>query len=421
MGFSVSVSLSAFAVFVQGILSFFSPCVLPVIPVYIGYLSGGTGRTDEEGRVIYNRGRVIFHTLFFVLGVSFTFFLLGMGVTAVSSFFNSSRSWIAGIGGVLVLLFGMYQLGLFHNFTFLMKDRRLPFSPNVRAMSPLVALAMGFTFSFAWTPCVGPILASVLLMAASADTHVLAMGLIALYCLGFVLPFLAVGLFTSSLLDFFREHRQVVKITEKICGVILIVMGILMLTGQMNRISGFLSSVNNTMTIRASAAEDFEREQETEPEDETEITIYPEIDFTLTDQYGSEHTLSDYKGKTVFLNFWATWCPPCLEEMPYIQELYEEYDTEGEDALIVLGVASPETGAETDEEGIIQFLEENGYTYPVLMDTGGSVQLAYQIYYYPTTYMIDRDGNIYGYATGSLTKEIMDDIVAQTMGEQAEE
>ena len=119
--------------------------------------------------------------------------------------------------------------------------------------------------------------------------------------------------------------------------------------------------------------------------------------------------------KTIFLNFWGTWCPPCRAEMPDIQKLYETYDTEGDDALIVLGVAAPLMGQETSEEGIAEFLEENGYTYPVLMDTEWELFEGYGIYSFPTTFMIDRDGNVFGYVSGMLTYEFMEDIISQNM------
>ena len=101
--------------------------------------------------------------------------------------------------------------------------------------------------------------------------------------------------------------------------------------------------------------------------------------------------------------------------MPDIQKLYETYDTEGDDALIVLGVAAPLMGQETSEEGIAEFLEENGYTYPVLMDTEWELFEGYGIYSFPTTFMIDRDGNVFGYVSGMLTYEFMEDIISQTM------
>ena len=101
--------------------------------------------------------------------------------------------------------------------------------------------------------------------------------------------------------------------------------------------------------------------------------------------------------------------------MPDIQEIYETYDTEGEDALVVLGVATPSMGQEGTEEEIKAFLEENGYTYPVLMDTEGELFGAYGVYSLPTTFMIDREGNVFGYVSGMLTKDMMESIIKQTM------
>lgn len=434
MGFSLDVNISAITVFLQGLLSFFSPCVLPLIPLYIGYLSGGTGVKGEDGRIYYKRSKVMLHTFFFVLGISAAFFILGLGVSALGTFFNEHHLLIARIGGVLIAVFGLYQLGIFGKKDLLETERRLPVKLNAVAMSPITALVMGFTFSFAWTPCVGPALTSVLLMAASAETQAAGFALIGVYTLGFVLPFLGVGLFTTTLLQFFKNHMNVVRYTVKIGGVLMILMGILMISGKMNDMTGYLSeitssgekttekeSTENEENIEEDTGEEKEISgqqndaDESVEEQESEQAVIPAIDFTLTDQYGNSHTLSDYKGKTVFLNFWATWCSPCQAEMPDIQKIYEEYDTEGEDALIVLGIAAPGYGNEKSEEEIKDFLEENGYTYPVVMDTGGNIFSQYGVYSYPTTFMIDRDGNVFGYVTGQLTEEIMRDIIRQTM------
>ncbi|MDD3251729.1 MAG: cytochrome c biogenesis protein CcdA [Lachnospiraceae bacterium] len=444
MGFSLGVSVPAATVFFQGLISFFSPCVLPLLPLYIGYLSGGTGVRQEDGRIHYQRGKVMLHTLFFVLGVSFTFFLLGLGMSAVGTFFRSRQMLFARIGGILVVLFGLYQLGIFGASKMLSQEKRLPFQLGKLAMSPLTAFLMGFTFSFAWTPCVGPALTSVLLMAASAADGTMGFLLIGVYTLGFVLPFLAVGLFTTSLLELFRKHRNVVQYTAKLGGILMVFMGVMMVTGKMNAVTGYLSNLslpqsavettagaggdgaagaggagdgavagteNGAGTDAAAGTSD---ETETSAEDKNKML--PEaVDFELVDQYGNKHTLADYKGKTVFLNFWATWCPPCRAEMPDIQKLYETYDTEGDDALIVLGVAAPNVGQETDEAGIAAFLEENGYTYPVLMDPTGELFSAYGISSFPTTFMINRDGYIFGYVSGMLSEDMMQSIISQTM------
>lgn len=419
MNFSLDVSVPALTVFFQGLLSFFSPCVLPLIPLYIGYLSGGTGKRGADGKIHYQKSKVMIHTLCFVIGVSFAFFALGFGVSALGSFLNKNQMLFARIGGVIIVLFGFYQLGVFGNSRVLGKERRLPFHLDKLAMSPLTALIMGFTFSFAWTPCVGPALTSVLLMAASANTKVMGFVLIGVYTVGFVLPFLAVGLFTTTLLEFFKSHMNVVKYTVKVGGALMILMGVLMFTGKMNAFTGYLSGGTNanleSQEETEKESEDASEDKEENKEEESKETVVPAIDFTLKDQFGNEHTLSDYKGKTVFLNFWATWCGPCRSEMPDIQKLYETYETEGDNAVIILGVAAPRLGQEKDEAGIKAFLDENGYTYPTLMDTTGDLFSEYGISSFPTTFMIDREGNVFGYVSGALNEDMMKNIIEQTL------
>lgn len=439
MGFSLDVSVPVLTVFLQGLVSFFSPCVLPLIPLYIGYLSGGTGERDEQGIMHYKQSKVLVNTLFFVVGISFAFFLLGFGFTAVGSFFREQQTLFVRIGAVIIILFGLYQLGIFGSSTFLGKERRLPLPLEKMGMSPITALVMGFTFSFAWTPCVGLALASVLLMTATASTKSLGFLMIAVYTIGFVLPFLAVGFFTTSLLGFFKKHMNVVKYTVKIGAVLMILLGLLMFTGKLNGITGYLARISAPGNT-ASTEENADGEQNSGDEQQNsgegqsgeadgsgqnsadgatseneEYIPVPAIDFTLTDQYGNSHTLSDYKGKTVFLNFWATWCGPCRAEMPDIQKLYEEYQEQEDPEVVILGIAAPHYGYEGSQEDIEAFLEENEYTYPVVMDPGGKIFEEYGVYSFPTTFMIDTEGNVFGYASGQLNEDIMRDIIEQTV------
>ena len=438
MGFSVDVSVPVLTVFIQGLISFFSPCVLPLIPLYIGYLSGGTQQVGEDGRLYFSRKKVMINTLFFVIGVSFTFFLLGFGASVIGNFFKGSQSMFSRIGGILIVLFGLYQLGVFGQSKTLSREHRLPFRLDKLAMSPVTALIMGFTFSFAWTPCVGPALSSVLLMTASAGTKAWAFILIGVYTLGFVLPFLAVGVFSTALIDLFRKHGNVVKYTVKIGGVLMILMGLMMFTGKMNAITGYLSSTTTagaqTQTEKPEAEENKTKEDQ-EKEDKTDENAAKENDsqskpsadeggqdklaaapdFELTDQFGNVHTLDDYKGKVIFLNFWATWCGPCRGEMPEIQKLHEEFSSQEDSEVVILGVAAPNLGKETDVDGITEFLEDNGYDYPVLMDTTGELFSQYGITSFPTTFMITKEGEVFGYVSGQITEDIMRSIIDQTL------
>ena len=449
MGFSIETSISAVTVFIQGLLSFFSPCVLPLVPLYLGYLAGGVGagtdsagssdgRPDaagsDAGAGKRQKLRLFFRVLCFTIGISAAFFILGLGASAAGSFFSEQRMLFARIGGILIVLFGLYQLGVFGSSKLLGGEHRIPLRLEKMTMSPVTALIMGFTFSFAWTPCVGPALTSVLLMAGSAQTSALGFLLIGVYTLGFILPFLTAGIFTAQLLGFFRRHMKAVRYTVKIGGVLMILMGVLMFTGKMNDITGYLSTVQSDSSQETVREENESGQSETDTDesgktesqgsaDDTERTLTPAplSDLELTDQFGNPHSLADYKGKVIFLNFWATWCGPCRNEMPDIQKLYEEYSAQGGDAeVVILGIAGPGIGQEGSAEEIAGFMEENGYTYPVLMDTGGEMFTQYGISAFPTTFMIDKDGNVYGYVPGQMTEDIMRSIIDQTLRNSGE-
>lgn len=501
MGIIVGSSVPMITVFLQGILSFFSPCVFPLIPVYVGYLSGGTGRKGEDGRMIYDRKKVLCNTFFFVLGISFAFFMLALGMNALGSFFSGNRLLFARIGGVIIFLFGLYQLGLLGNSMILSGVHQLPVKLENMKMSPVTALIMGFVISFAWTPCVGPTLSSVLIMAGSAASRAQGFLLIGIYTLGYVIPFMLVGLFTTSILGFFSKHRGIVRYTVKAGGVLMLLMGALMFTGKMNSITGYLSALssdsglikenisgteeiavsvseaqfdessvvssdvldsnadsyddltkdrvekntkdsiknNNEKNTKDSIENNNEKNTEENTVDRTEDSteesveestvsetesteseesvpdyeVVPAPDFTLTDQYGETHSLSDYRGKIVFMNFWATWCPPCRGEMPDIEKLYRKYSEDPESDVAILGVASPGNGREKDIEGVKSFLKDNGYTFPTVMDRKGELLSSYYITAFPTTFILDDEGNVLGFIPGAMTEDIMEDVIRQ--------
>lgn len=382
--------ISFLLVFAEGILSFFSPCVIPLLPLYISYLAGNAQILQADGSFTYKRKTILGYTVCFIVGILAAIFLLGLSFSAIGRFFGEHQTLFSRIGGLVIIILGLIQVG-FLNFNWLNREHRLKLPVNAQKMTPLTALVMGFTFSFAWTPCVGPALSSVLIMASAAKTAFLAGLLISCYALGFVLPFLALGLFTAQVLNFLKSNNHLLGYTIKAGGIILLVMGLMVFTGWNNSLTGYLSDTK---------APETEQQQKA-------------IDFTLYDQYGNEHTLSDYQGKVVFLNFWATWCGPCRMEMPYIEELYQEYGENNGD-VVFLAVARPNIGQEKDIAGISEFLTENGYHYPTVFDESGEFFARYGIRSFPTTFMIDKEGCLYGYVEGALSKEIMLDIIKQT-------
>lgn len=437
-------------VFLEGVFSFFSPCIIPLIPVYMGFLAGNAKKQTEDGTYLYERKKVFFHTLFFIIGISFAFFILGMSFTVLGRFFTGNRILFTRIGGILIIVLGLFQLGVF-NLSFLQKERKINMDLSGKEANPFLALVLGFTFSFAWTPCIGPMLSSVLIMASGAQTSFAGNLLVFVYTLGFVVPFLLLGLFTTQVLEFLQQKKKLLKYTIKAGGVILILMGIMTFTGWMNGISGYLNSVSfngsgqesipdtarettdtdtgvgqdtresadpyDTAEAAGGAKEEGKGTDTDESQDRKEVI--PAFDFTLTDQYGSEHTLSDYKGKVVFINFWASWCPPCKEEMPFIEELYKEYSSNEED-VIFLGITNPKSddypnNQDVEKEELKKFIEDKKITFPVLFDETGEIFGKYYINAFPTTFMINKEGNIYGYVPGMMTKDIMKNVIEQTL------
>ena len=233
MNFSFVSDISAFASFLEGVLSFFSPCVLPLLPVYFSFLSGGNAERDENGEIIYKRSKVVINTLFFVLGISLTFFILSLGVKGVGKVFSSNSQLFSIIGGAIVIIFGIWQLLFYGTKYGAKREKRINLNTN-RAKGPLLSFLLGFSFSFSWTPCIGPILSSVIIMASSSvkgEIYLL------LYALGFTIPFILLAFFTSSLLSFFQKYKRVVKYTVRIGAIVMILLGIMMIVTNIPKVS----------------------------------------------------------------------------------------------------------------------------------------------------------------------------------------
>lgn len=413
-------NVNLFLVFIEGIVSFFSPCILPILPIYLSILSNSSVESLKEGKTNFIRSSLFKNTIFFALGISTTFFILGSSVRVLSMFFSENKDLIMFIGGIIIIIMGLFYMGIIKS-SILNREKR--FNVKFKEMKAITAFILGFTFSFGWTPCIGPILASVLVMVSSSTNHLSANLLIAVYTIGFILPFIITSMFYSKLFKTIDKIKSNMEIIKKIGGLILIVSGILMMVNGFGSISKHFNIPQNSKI--ESNQEDNKQANSNNKEDSSSDTGGPKdsndgnnesgakdeeriksIDFTLTDQYGKTHKLSDYEGKVVFLNFWATWCPPCKEEMPHIEQLYKDYKKNNED-VVILGVASPNLGREGSREHVINFLKEEGYTFPVALDEDGALAYQYGINAFPTTFIIDKEGYVTQYIPGAMDKETM--------------
>lgn len=378
-------------VFLEGVLSFLSPCVIPILPIYLAILSNSRNDKEIKQQIDNHSSKrvLLMNTLMFVFGISTTFFLLGTGIGIFRTFLTEYKRYFLIGSGIFIILMGLFYAGDI-KIPFLQKEKRLQL--KTKQMNPIIAFLLGLTFSFGWTPCIGPMLASVLVLASTKHNVLTGNLLIGVYTLGFIIPFLIVAAFSDKMLQFLDKVKLKSEKLKTFGGYIILIMGFLVLVNGITT-PKFIKPVTT---------------QGTGTSGESEVILAP--DFTLVDQYGNTHTLSDYKGKTVFLNFWATWCPPCKKEMPHIEEIYKEYGSNQED-VIILGVAFPNEGKEKSKQGIIDFLEDKNYTFPVVFDVTSDLSYYYNISVYPTTFIINSEGSVEGYLQGGMRKDDMRSII----------
>ncbi|HGL7519156.1 TPA: thiol-disulfide oxidoreductase-associated membrane protein CcdA2 [Streptococcus pneumoniae] len=224
------------SVFLAGILSFFSPCILPLLPVYTGVLLDDKGGAQASSGKFSISVTSLLRTLAFIAGISFIFILLGYGAGFLGDLLYAS--WFQYLTGAIIILLGLHQMEILH-FKGLYKEKRLQLQgqgQNGKGYSQ--AFLLGLTFSFAWTPCVGPVLGSVLALAASGGSGAWqGAGLMLVYTLGLALPFLLLALTSSYVLKHFRKLHPYLGILKKVGGFLIIVMGLLVLFGNASILS----------------------------------------------------------------------------------------------------------------------------------------------------------------------------------------
>jgi cytochrome c-type biogenesis protein len=228
-------ALSFMVAFVAGLLSFLSPCVLPLVPSYVGFITGMT-LPEVSGR----RRAALLHALLFVAGFSLVFVLLGASATALGRALNYYQVWLQRVGGVLIIIFGFLCLGVFH-VGVLNQERRVQL--DRKPVGYLGSALVGVAFGAGWTPCIGPVLGAILGLAATTSDVTRGMQLLAVYSAGLALPFLIAAVAVESFLDWFQRFRRYLPWVMRLSGVILIVVGVLLVTGEFTRLAGWLQGL----------------------------------------------------------------------------------------------------------------------------------------------------------------------------------
>ncbi len=221
--------------FLAGLASFLSPCVLALVPAYVGYLSGCS--VGAGGTAVQNRRVTLTHGLAFVLGFSVVFIVLGAAASALGMLLYDGRQWLARIGGVIVILFGLHMLGVVH-IPFLDFDTRRQVRPDP-SLGYLSSGLMGVFFSAGWSPCVGPVLGAVLTLALNGARVMQGVVLLTAYSAGLAIPFLLAALGIGQVAESMRNHERFLKGVSVATGVVMILLGILLLTGRLSQLSQF--------------------------------------------------------------------------------------------------------------------------------------------------------------------------------------
>jgi cytochrome c-type biogenesis protein len=221
--------------FLAGLLSFLSPCVLPLVPSYVGFLTGMT-----LGEMTGRRRAALIHALLFVGGFSLIFILLGASATALGRSLNYYQVWLQRIGGVLIILFGLLCLGVF-KVPLLAQERRLQLER--KPVGYLGSVLVGMAFAAGWTPCIGPVLGGILGLAATSSDVSRGMLLLGVYSAGLALPFLIAAVALESFLEWFQRFRRFLPWVMRVSGGLLVLVGILLVTGEFTRLAGWLQSL----------------------------------------------------------------------------------------------------------------------------------------------------------------------------------
>src|SRR5918999_579938 len=383
MGVSLFNILIAFA---GGLLSFLSPCVLPLVPGYISLMSGVSIDHIRDQGVAGARRAVIANSLAFNAGLSVIFLALG-GTAGLVGAAIINNVWVRVIGGLVIIIFGLHLIGLL-KIKYLYRDTRHFKNDEPRGIWG--SLMLGIAFAAGWTPCIGPILGGIIGLAATSGGWTGGLILSAFYSAGLAVPFLLTGLGINQFLSFYAKFRQHLHKVEVVSGIILILIGILVMSNRVtmlasSTLAGWLPNLESRLKLN-----------EPPPQAHTaakNLGSAPDVQFTKLD--GGAMRLNDLRGRVVVLNFWATWCIPCRAEIPALSAMQKDLESRG---LSVIGVSYDDTA-----DLVKSFQKDIPQSYEVVLG-GREVGSQLPASPLPTTYIIDRQGRIRDKFIGERTR-----------------
>jgi len=500
--------------FLAGLVSFLSPCVLPLVPGYISMLSGIGMEQLRKGEV--PSSSLLGPSLSFIAGFSVVFISFGASASAVGVFLKQNRNMLTPVAGALILLFGLHLLGLLirlsprvgiilgviliavgitsllrhaplfagfgalHFFSLSIigffgpalarwLNRDVHLRSSVAQPSAWSGFLLGFAFAFGWTPCIGPILTTVLTIAAASDKIQRGVLLLAVYSAGLGIPFLLTALGIGKFMAFYKNFRKYLHAVELFSGALLLFVGALVFVNKLTWLTAKLSFLNvlvlwlervltsgkggTTFWLLAGVAglavvvfavikrwekitsmqdnktflaiatvialiigtyyvDKATRVKVTDPVKSTEqVSVKtagqtaPEV--TFKDLEAKDVTLGQYKGKVVLVNFWATWCDPCYIEIPWLIEMQQKYEAKG---FTVVGISMDEEG----QSAVAPFLAKERFNvngqrlpmnYPIVIGNDEVADKFGGLLGYPTSFLISRDGKIVKKVQGLISYE----------------
>ena len=367
--------------FLEGIITFISPCLLPMLPIYISYFAGESSDEAEPGTKM--KSRTLKNAFGFVMGFSVVFVALGALAGSLGQLLTKYQNAVNIVCGLIIIIFGLNFCGLLKIPVLNMTKKP---DVDVKGTGFFRAVLFGIVFSIGWTPCVGTFLGSALLMASQEGTVIRGVLRLVCYSVGLGVPFILSALLIDKLKHAFQVIKNHYKVINICAGVFLVVIGLSMVIEGISGYQKRIEMLENTV-------------EETKQQEASDDTVMAP-DFQVEDAEGNMISLSSFQGKPVVLNFWASWCPPCKSEMPDFQAAYDTY---GEDIQFVM--VNLTDGNRETKETASAFIEESGFTFPVYYDVNMEAAYAYNISSIPVTVLIDADGTVVAHRIGMLNAE----------------